>query len=136
MYRSVLVAYDDSEGARRALARAAELARTGGGALTVVEVISATHLPFTGAEAARRGAEERAALRAAVAELPAELGAEPWVISGSPAAGVLTVAEEIGADLIVAGTRARRGLSRAVLGSVAGELAAGAPCDVLVVHPG
>jgi nucleotide-binding universal stress UspA family protein len=136
MHRSILVAFDGSDGARAALERAAELARASGAALTVVEVVSAGHLPFTGAEAARRAGQERAALRAAVAGLPDELGADPWVISGAPAAGVLTVAEEIGADLIVTGTRARGGLARALLGSVSAEIAGGAGCDVLVVNPG
>jgi nucleotide-binding universal stress UspA family protein len=58
-----------------------------------------------------------------------------WVIGGPPGKGILTVADDIGADLIVTGSRGRGPVTRAVLGSVSTEILHGAPCDVLVVHP-
>jgi nucleotide-binding universal stress UspA family protein len=64
-----------------------------------------------------------------------ELQASGWVIGGPPASGVVTVAEDIGADLIVTGSRARGRVARTVLGSVSTEILHHAPCDVLVVHP-
>jgi nucleotide-binding universal stress UspA family protein len=48
----------------------------------------------------------------------------------------VTVAEDIGADLIVTGSRRRGALASAVLGSISSEILHSAPCDVLVVHPG
>lgn len=43
-------------------------------------------------------------------------------------------ARELGADLIVMGTHGRRGLSRALLGSVAETVVRSAPCAVLTVR--
>jgi nucleotide-binding universal stress UspA family protein len=43
-------------------------------------------------------------------------------------------AKEIGADLIVMGTHGRRGVSRALLGSVAETVVRTAPCPVLTIR--
>lgn len=43
-------------------------------------------------------------------------------VSGQPGAAILSVADEVDADLIVMSTHARRGLARSVLGSVADEV--------------
>lgn len=74
-------------------------------------------------------------LNRAIERLDPELEAAGWVIGGSPAKGILTVADDIGADLIVTGSRARGAVTRTVLGSVSTEILHGANCDVLVVHP-
>jgi len=55
--------------------------------------------------------------------------------AGSPAAGLLSHADELRADLIVLGTNQRRGLERAFLGSVAQDVLRDAKCDILVVPP-
>lgn len=47
---------------------------------------------------------------------------------------VIAAAEEVGADLIVMGTHGRRGLPRALLGSVAEKVVRTAHCPVLTVH--
>lgn len=52
---------------------------------------------------------------------------------GNPVEVVLAVAEELDADLIVLGTHARRGLGRALLGSVAESIMRRSRCAVLVV---
>ncbi len=59
----------------------------------------------------------------------------PWAVGGPPAKAILTVADDIGADLIVAGSRGRGQTASAVLGSVSTEILHGAHCDVLVVRP-
>jgi nucleotide-binding universal stress UspA family protein len=43
-------------------------------------------------------------------------------------------AKEIGADLIVMGTHGRRGVSRALLGSIAESVVRNAPCPVLTIR--
>jgi len=48
---------------------------------------------------------------------------------------VLQVANELHADLIVIGTHGRRGVARALLGSVAEAIVRLAPCPVLTVGP-
>jgi len=47
---------------------------------------------------------------------------------------ILHAAESIGADLIVMGTHGRRGVTRALLGSVAEQIVRTAPCPVLTVR--
>jgi nucleotide-binding universal stress UspA family protein len=53
----------------------------------------------------------------------------------SVARTICETASSLGADLIIAGTRARSGLSRMVLGSVAEEILRLSPVDVLAVPP-
>lgn len=53
---------------------------------------------------------------------------------GDPRSSILAEAGEVGADLIVAGTRGLTVLRRLVLGSTAGALARNANCSVLVAH--
>lgn len=47
---------------------------------------------------------------------------------------ILAAADEVGCDLIVMGTHGRRGLPRALLGSVAEKVVRTAHCPVLTVH--
>jgi nucleotide-binding universal stress UspA family protein len=74
-------------------------------------------------------------LRAAIATVSPGILASGWVIGGPAGSGVVTVAEDIGADLVVTGSRARGRITRAVLGSVSTDILHQARCDVLVVHP-
>ena len=50
---------------------------------------------------------------------------------GSPADVVISVAEEVGADLIVVGSKGMRG-ARRVIGSVPNRIAHRGPCHVLI----
>jgi len=61
---------------------------------------------------------------------------ETRVHAGPPAEEILTVAEEIGADLIVIGSRGKSAVAEWFLGSVSEELLKKAPCPVLIVRPG
>lgn len=54
--------------------------------------------------------------------------------SGDPADGILTVAAEVGADLIVVGARGLGAIERFVRGSVSTKVAHHSPCDVLIVE--
>jgi nucleotide-binding universal stress UspA family protein len=51
----------------------------------------------------------------------------------SPADGILAVADELGADLIVMASHGRSGVSRVLLGSVAERVLRHAKCPVLIV---
>lgn len=53
---------------------------------------------------------------------------------GDPAAVILEVAQETGADLIVMGTHGRTGLRRLLMGSVAERVVRKASCPVLTVR--
>ena len=57
------------------------------------------------------------------------------LIFGRPETEIHTLANEIGADLIVVGSHGRHGLAL-LLGSTANGVLHGAPCDVLAVRVG
>jgi nucleotide-binding universal stress UspA family protein len=57
------------------------------------------------------------------------------VVTGDPVRGIVEAAEQIQADLIVAGSRGRAMMPEAVLGRVSSGVVSNSSCDVLVVHP-
>jgi nucleotide-binding universal stress UspA family protein len=81
-------------------------------------------------------AREVAAIAEAAANRLNEAGlvATPVLRGGAPAEQIVAVAEELGADLVVTGTRGHTGLARLVLGSVARNVVHHADCSVLVVR--
>jgi nucleotide-binding universal stress UspA family protein len=76
---------------------------------------------------------EHARFVAQRAERPAPVARR--VRFGDPAREIVAESAEWGADLVVLGTHARRGIARLLLGSVAGSVLRSAPCNVLVVPP-
>jgi nucleotide-binding universal stress UspA family protein len=115
----IVLGYDGSEGARRALERAAELAGYGSHVTVVTVATSPGDPPRRLLEEART----RLAGRLVAADLREE--------TGEPAEQLLAVARDVGAELVVVGGSAT---PRPVLGSVAGQVAAAATCDVFVVN--
>lgn len=57
------------------------------------------------------------------------------VEAGSPRINIEKAVRRLGADLLVLGTRGRKGIAHMLLGSVAGDVLREVPCDVLVVPP-
>lgn len=77
--------------------------------------------------------EALVALDRATAALTAEGFTSFGIIRiGEPVATILNVANDLEADLIVLGTHGRPGIKRLVRSSVAEEVLAQAPCDVMV----
>jgi nucleotide-binding universal stress UspA family protein len=132
----IVVGYDGSAGAKRALERAAELGRNGD-PITVISVVElhASTGRGPGAAGQMSAAERRQELREATEFLEGK-GLEVRSVEGhgSPAQTIAEEAEESGADLIVVGTHGRGAVARAVVGSVSTKLVHDAPCDVLVVR--
>jgi nucleotide-binding universal stress UspA family protein len=60
--------------------------------------------------------------------------AQAYLKEGGVAAEIVTVAEDIGAGLIVMGSRGRGGIRRALMGSVSDSVIRHAHCPVLVVR--
>jgi nucleotide-binding universal stress UspA family protein len=131
----IVLGYDGSEGAKRALERAAQLA--GGDPIAVVSVVEvhATAGRGPGGPDPAETEERRAALAEAAEALRGK-GVEVREVEGhgDPAGVIAEEARETGADLIVVGTRGHGAVARAVLGSVSTRIVHEAPCDVLVVR--
>lgn len=132
---SIVVCYDGSPEAERALARVAEFAT--GVRVAVISVADPIYRtpPFTGYADPGEAAEHRRLLGEATRKL-AGYGIEATAVerTGDPADAIVEAAREAEADLIVVGTRHRGILERLLIGSVSGELVVEAPCDVLVVR--
>ena len=138
MIETVVVAHDGSEGSARALAWAVGLAGQTGARLVVVhawsplEELGTRKPPFDAAalhdEATVRLRDEWCAPAAA-----AGVTFEARLVEDLPVPGLVRVAREVDADLLVCGTRGRGGVKAAVLGSVARELPAKSHLPVTVV---
>jgi len=138
MFKVIVVGHDGSDGARRALAMAVDLAREGGGVRIVVAYVEQEILGKGGASPVPIAAEElETDIRRAAEGLSAE-GLEVTVdvhhaVLGGPAPAILHIAHEAGADLIVVGTRGRSVLAGLLVGSVAQRLLHVSDLPVLVV---
>jgi nucleotide-binding universal stress UspA family protein len=62
------------------------------------------------------------------------LRVEQHVVAGRPATEIVAAAKELGASLVVMGSRGRGPFRSMLLGSVAGEVTTHAPCPVLVAR--
>jgi nucleotide-binding universal stress UspA family protein len=60
---------------------------------------------------------------------------ESQVLMGSPAEKILELAKKENIDLIIMGAHGRKGLERALFGSVADKVVTGALCPVMTIHP-
>ncbi len=127
MYDAILVATDGSDHAHRAARHAEYIADAFGADLSLVTAVdpAAAAGPFSagGVDEAYRE-RLRDAAQETVREAAAALDGAPHtaVRLGRPSECVLSYADELGADLIVAGTQGRAGLRRHVTGSVAERL--------------
>jgi nucleotide-binding universal stress UspA family protein len=66
--------------------------------------------------------------------LGSRAGIESRIEGGDPATAICEVAREVGADVVVVGSRGHGFLRRALLGSVSSHVLHHAPCPVLVVR--
>jgi nucleotide-binding universal stress UspA family protein len=142
----VVAASDLSEPSLPAIAEGAAAAARSGAKLVVVSVLewgSAMPMPAVGMFGALPAIpppdvqqQVRDALRMAVeqAMIAANAKGEVRIVDGAPGPGIVEVANEVGAELVVVGTQGRTGLARFALGSVAEEVIRHAPSSVLTVR--
>ena len=136
-HRTAVVGYDGSEPSVRAVRFTLDLLR---GAGDEVWIVHASDPPRSVAEP--RTDEEQGSESEAIAQGLRSLestrdpsGPSLHIVlrAGRPAEIVLAVANEVGPDLIVVGTRGLRGASRLVLGSVSADILARAGRPVAVI---
>jgi nucleotide-binding universal stress UspA family protein len=140
MYERILLAYDDSPGARRALAVAVDLAKLTGATLTAVAVEA--HLPHYGATVGEvveeQAVEERTCRRwlQAAASYADEHGYQlaTEIRAGHPAQQLLQAAQVHHVDLLVLGHPSHSALWSRLVGATAERVVTGhTPCPVLIV---
>jgi len=141
MPKIILVGVDGSDTSRKAAQVAAELAATSGATLHIMTAIDDKARANLGEEhyvgdvrlATTPGDQAEAIARDVANELKgivADIHTSP--ARGKPGEALVTVAQDIRADLIVVGNRRVQGIGR-ILGSVATDVAHHAPCDVYIV---
>jgi universal stress protein A len=146
-FKKILCAVDFSDHAREAMRRAADLAKSTGGSLTLFHVVyvpitsyadGGPMLPSSGPELTTQLGKEAEKHLAEWKQRATEMGVR--AVTTQVAAGVpwQTLVEALEADrsydLVVIGTHGRSGLGRLLLGSVAENVVRHAPCPVLVVR--
>jgi len=124
---TILVGIDGSPAATQALSRAVELAQATGASLAFVCVTR----PSAGEDAATF--DLRTAELAAIVARAVGVHATTHAATGAPADALAALAEELGADLIVVGSRGLGSVRGAVLGSVSLALLRRARTPVMVV---
>ena len=148
--QQIIVAYDGTEPAKRALERGAEVAKAFDAKVIVTSVAALLH---SGPRADQQyelhpaPGSEREIQRDSLADHQAELAdatafftdrgieAEPVAISGDPASAIVSLAEQRKADLVVVGTREAGLAGRVLRHSVSQQVAKKVHCDLLIVHP-
>lgn len=148
MYQHILIATDGSDLATKALEHGFGLAKRDGASVTVVTVTEPWS-PFDMVRQTREGQPDPVgqfeAVAAAVAKQVlerAEQKAEAFGVSCDfvhvtdrhPADGIISAANDRRCDLIVMGSRGRRGLSRILLGNTAYEVLTHCHLSVLIVQ--
>lgn len=143
MFRRVLVAFDGSSHAWRALADGIELAQSNNGTLTVIAVApEPTVWAFSGYDAPvdvdrlskEIEREYQAVLDGAVDTVPADLPVTK-ILKRGPAGPAITDEANAGRhDLLVVGSRGRGELRSLLLGSVSHHVLQASRLPVLVVH--
>jgi nucleotide-binding universal stress UspA family protein len=136
--KTIVVGFDETEPAKRALERAAELAQAFGSKLivtSVAPVLLSTSRSMGAIDPVDPPAEHAAELQHARAFLAGKgLDATFQPAVGEPADTIVEIAESNGADLIVVGTREPNVLERLLGQSVSQSVSRRAHCDVLIVH--
>ncbi len=135
----ILLATDGSQEAALAAHKAAELAQTAGAELHLLYVGPPLPMPWTPTDEElmrRRIQEHHKKLDEEVERIRAS-GVEitqAHLKFGEADEKIIIMAEELGADLIVVGSKGFGGLRRALLGSVSDSVVRHAHCPVLVVR--
>ncbi len=140
-YRKILVGYDGSDNAKRALTRAIALAKESGGDLRIV--VAADTISYMARSMGQfyvsirditiENAKTILSQGSDTAKQAGLKGVYGSVEEGNPADMILAYALETKADLIVVGRRGIRGIERFLMGSVSSSVVSHSECDVLVV---
>jgi len=145
LFKRIVVGTDGSDSAKEAVRQAASLAQLTGASLDVVSAYEP--VPKRRVDSEREGApadiqhefgpreDVNFALDGAAAiahDMDVEV--KPHPRDGDPADAILSVADDVDADLIVVGNKGMTGARRFLLGSVPNKVSHHAGCGVLIVR--
>lgn len=144
-WKRICCPIDFSDASRAAMEVAADVARRGGGSLTLLHaypipgytfpdgsVVASPRMMQELADQAKKHLEEWRAEAEKLVGAP-RVRAETAV--GEPAAEIVSFAKSTGVDLLVLGTHGRTGIEHALMGSIAERVVRKARCPVLTVRP-
>ncbi len=141
LFQKILVPVDFSEHSKAALESATELAKAFGAELSLLHCYTVypgivnpygVSFPPSYLDEVRDAANQK--LNEWLEKATAEgIKARPLLSSTCPSEEISLMAEELGSDLIVMGTRGLSGFKHLMLGSVAERTLRAAPCPVLTV---
>jgi len=139
MFRTILVAYDGSEGAKRALRTGLELAKTARAQITALSVRE--HLPYfaTSVDEVDEAREQIEAFFHRITDeakrMAGEAGVEltTVVLPGHEVETTVAYAKREGVDLLVVGFTGHSNVFGRIMGGTAQNLTRLAPCPVLIV---
>ncbi|SRR5713226_7655481 len=140
MFKKILLAYDGSDGARLALEKAAEIAQVGRAELHLLAVGRIPEYAETVSEV-EEAREQAKGFYSKTMEDAADylkqrgLSAKVHIDFGKPADVILRIAEDLGVDLVVLGTKPHSAMRRRFLGATVDKVIDHAHCSVLVVRP-
>jgi nucleotide-binding universal stress UspA family protein len=144
MYNAIVVGTDGSDRAAVAVRHALNLAKMSGATLHVVHAVRPVSTSMMGAEyidpttiattrSAMRDEGDQICARVGTEAEGERVSAEMHNVDGDPADVLITVSEDVQADLVVVGNRGMSGIKRFALGSIPNKVAHRSSCSVLIV---
>jgi nucleotide-binding universal stress UspA family protein len=139
MFRKILVAYDGSEGAKLALAKAQEIAKVVKADMHILAVGRIPEYAETVSEVEEEKSQAQNYYARIMDEAEKEMkqqGLTPVVHIdfGKPADTILRIAEDLAVDLLILGTHPHSAMRRRFLGATVDKVIDHAHCSVLVVR--
>ncbi|WP_338095477.1 universal stress protein [Methanorbis rubei] len=137
MFTRILVALDGSEISRLAFTRAIEFAKEDSAELHAVVVVNSPHIwkDDSPANQTKSEADAKTLLDEIEARTKeANLKFVPHLVSGHPGDRIVSIADEIDADLIVIGSLGKSHLDRLLLGSVSSYVTQYSKRNIIVIR--
>jgi nucleotide-binding universal stress UspA family protein len=139
MFKKILLAYDGSDGSKRALEKAAEIAKATSAEFHIVAVGRIPEYAETVSEV-EEAKEQASSFYAKITDEASRnlnqqgLTATFHVEFGKPGDVILRIAEDLKSDLVILGTNVHSPLRRRVLGATVDKVVDHAHCSVLVIR--